>query len=491
MTDTDNGRPRDEQTSNTLLWIVLAAGAVLIAAVVLWPEADDAGASAGAPPPDTAGPLAIGPDAKDASSREPPARTDDAGIDVAFDRKTGTATIRVPARDGEASWADVLRGLARMKGFDDAALAGAIPDKTFRLDKMSTQLMLMATNALLEPSLRVRVVTDAKSDRRVLEITVDRKALLAGKRRLKTMLRAAVTRIGESKTKFGLTLDDGWDKAPAGRNVVIFVHGLQSAPEPFAGFLAEVRDAGLPTGWVRLPNDQPVAESAGLLADELNRLRKQAPQRGVALVATSMGGLICREAIEDPKLAPANVRQLIMVGTPNHGSRLAEFGFALELWQYAQATRAKRSALQATYEAIEDGLGEANDDLTPGSAFLKRLNARKRNGDVSYSLLLGTGGMLSDADLAAVRAGLARAGKANRFVRFLGPRLDKALADMDEVVAGKGDGAVSLARGRLEGVADTVVLPFIHTEMLHKGKTAEQKALRRQVIKRLLSPPKR
>jgi len=482
MTNTDNGRSRTGQASNALLWSVLAAAVVGIGAVVLWPQPTTPAPADAAPP---------APPANEPNTKADEAKTDVEKIDVAFDRETGRATIRVQAPDGQASWADILRGVARMKGFDDTALAGAIPDKTFRLGKMSTRLMLMASNALLKPSLGVRVVADAKSDQQVLEITVDRKALLASKRRFKNTLRSAVTRIGGPKTTFGLTLDDGWDKAPAGRNIVIFVHGLQSSPEPFAGFLAEVRAAGLPTGWMRLPNDQGVARSGKLLADELKRLNTQAPQRGVALVATSMGGLVCREAIENPTHAPANVRQLIMVGTPNHGSRLGEFGFGLEIWQYTQATRAKRDALQAMYEAIEDGLGEANADLTPHSPFLEQLNARKRNAKVSYSLLLGTGGMLTEADLTLLRAGLARAGGRNRFVRFLGPRLDKALADMDEVVGGKGDGAVSLARGRLEGVTDTVVLPFIHTEMLHKGQTAQQKALRRQVIQRLLAPPKR
>ena len=39
--------------------------------------------------------------------------------------------------------------------------------------------------------------------------------------------------------------------------------------------------------------------------------------------------------------------------------------------------------------------------------------------------------------------------------------LDECLADFEEIVEGKGDG-VAIKRGRLEGVADTHVLPFSH-----------------------------
>ena len=145
----------------------------------------------------------------------------------------------------------------------------------------------------------------------------------------------------------------------------------------------------------------------------------------------------------------------------------------------------RRGDVARFYAAIEDGLGEAYDELMPGSEFLTRLNARPRNPKIQYSLLLGSGGLLDDAAVEAMRRALKRAGESNRFVKFLGPRLDAALADLDEVKRGRGDGAVSIARGRLAGVEDVVVLPFNHLTMIISDATAAEKRLRREIIMRL------
>ena len=50
-------------------------------------------------------------------------------------------------------------------------------------------------------------------------------------------------------------------------------------------------------------------------------------------------------------------------------------------------------------------------------------------------------------------------------------RLEALLDDMDELVEGKGDGVVAVARGRLEGVTDTLVLPFGHLSVTGEPAT--------------------
>jgi hypothetical protein len=105
---------------------------------------------------------------------------------------------------------------------------------------------------------------------------------------------------------------------------------------------------------------------------------------------------------------------------------------------------------------------------------------------VKYSILLGTGGLMKPEDLERTRAELQAQGESNRFVRFFEKKLDAMLADMDEVVEGKGDGVVALKRGRLEGVADTVVLNFRHNTILFEiADDPAAKALQQEVLARL------
>lgn len=54
---------------------------------------------------------------------------------------------------------------------------------------------------------------------------------------------------------------------------------------------------------------------------------------------------------------------------------------------------------------------------------------------------------------------------------------------------GLGDGAVSLARGRLEGVADTEILPFHHLQMFDGSADENVAKLREAVLKRLKAAP--
>jgi hypothetical protein len=59
------------------------------------------------------------------------------------------------------------------------------------------------------------------------------------------------------------------------------------------------------------------------------------------------------------------------------------------------------------------------------------------------------------------------------------------LADLDEVAQGKGDGAVAVERGRLEGVKETIVLGFVHYRLMD-GDTDAARQLRAELLKRLV-----
>lgn len=407
-----------------------------------------------------------------------------AGIATASLLEDGTTVIRIPIEDGEASWGDLLAGLAEARGFEPDALQGLLPSKTFEVTGIGGRLAIAGLNLVLSPALRLRLGRD-EGEVAHLEVLLDDKALLASERRFKRIIRRALLRkLDGPERDFGLRMDDGWNEAPSGRPLIVALGGLDASPRVFDDVLEEARRLGFPAATFSYPNDQPIAESARLLARELREVAREEPERQVTLVTHSMGGLVAREAIEDPELDPGNVRQLVQVAPPNRGSALAPLAFGMEVWEHARG-REERELSERLYAAIEDGLSEASDDLEPGSPFLERLNARPRNPKVDYSILLGTGAPLGEGAIESWRRSVRKAGRKNRYARFFGAKLEDHLADLDELVRRKGDGAVAVSRGRLEGVSDIEVLDFHHASLSATPRSEAARRLRGEILERI------
>ena len=407
-------------------------------------------------------------------------------ICVKHDADTFITRISIRATGGRVAWADVARGLARARGYDDMALEGVLPQGSFDVARTQWRLLLIGLNLALKPHVCFEVERpEGESDQPRLVITLDRAALLASRRHFTARLREALLHWrGGGKRQYGLVPDEGWSRAPAKRNLVVFVHGIESQPRQLEGLLTVARDEGHPCAVFSYPNDQPIADSAKLLSRELRRLAEDHPDRGVSLLTHSMGGLVARATIEDGDLDPGNVRQLIMLAPPNHGSALARFAFGLELHEHVAGSIRKKK-IDIFFAAVEDGLSEATGDLMPHSPFLRELNARGHNPAVRYSIFLGTDAPLTEQELKALRRSVAAAGERNRWVQFLGSRVHKWLGDLDEVVDGRGDGVVSLERGRLEGVKDTVVLKFGHVSVLQSPAHGDVRRAHQEILKRL------
>ncbi len=416
-----------------------------------------------------------------ASAAEP----DPGAIRVVHDREAFVTTIHVPARDGEVAWLDILRGVSRARGFDDAALdelgrRGSIP-----VDSPFVRPIIATLNATFSPDIEFSLAAArGQNEPAALQIRLNRKALLASHREISRRLRRSVTASLRPAKRYGIRLDKGWQLAPPDQPLVLLVHGLQSSGDHMANLLVRQRSARMPCGVFDYPNDQPIPESARLLADELQRFRDSHPRRRVALLTHSMGGLVARAVVEDPALDPGNVDRLIMISPPTQGSVLAEFGFGLDLCE-AVLGADRRDHVRWAAAAIEDGLADAQVDLQPGSPFLTTLNARHRNPKIRYTVILGDVATLTAEELVAARRMLARAGATNRWVRFFGSRVDRWLADLDEVVDGRGDGVVALKRGRLAGVEDTVIRHFSHLSFNRAPMTGEAELVLEDVMRRL------
>ena len=102
-----------------------------------------------------------------------------------------------------------------------------------------------------------------------------------------------------------------------------------------------------------------------------------------------MGGLVARGYVEGADYGN-DVDHLFLIGPPNHGSALAK---AQTLLQFIQGLQSVKGQEGDALAQLSEGLGEAADDMVPGSAFLKELNARPRRDGVRYHILTGDAGV--------------------------------------------------------------------------------------------------
>ncbi|HEX6960242.1 MAG TPA: hypothetical protein VF175_00130 [Lacipirellula sp.] len=291
----------------------------------------------------------------------------------------------------------------------------------------------------------------------------------------------------EDAERYGFTFDKGWqqtaDRSPS-RPLVVMVHGFNSTPRRNAAVMRPVRAAGFPCAEFAYPNDWDLRESASLLSKQLKTVAKQHPDVRVALVTHSMGGLVARACVEDPDLDPGNVSQLIMIAPPNHGTLLAHLAVATDLWEH-WLNRDDGGCWTRWRDSVIDGLGEAADDLVPESPFLTELNARPRHPKIEYALFLGTSAAVEAGELQWIRSALMQTSGRCPGFRDCSKEFDALLADMDEIVDGKGDGVVALRRGRLDGVEDVVVLPFNHLNCTGVPKTDPVRQVQAELLSRL------
>jgi pimeloyl-ACP methyl ester carboxylesterase len=287
--------------------------------------------------------------------------------------------------------------------------------------------------------------------------------------------------------RYGLHLDRDWQQVAAkspNLPLVLLIHGFNSTAAHNAPVMAPVHAAGFPSGSFAYPNDWSLAESAILLSRQLKLFAKEHPGKKIALVTHSMGALVARACLEDPTLDPGNVTRLIMVAPPSHGTLIAHTAIGADLWEHWLARR-DGDGWARWRDSVVDGLGEAADDLVPGSPFLTRLNARPRNPRVRYAIFLGTRSPLSTREMDYLRWALQTAVREAEELHRFAKAVEGLVADMDEVVDGKGDGVVAIKRGRLEGVNDVVLLPFDHLSCTGEPEDAAVRNLQKEVLARL------
>jgi pimeloyl-ACP methyl ester carboxylesterase len=205
------------------------------------------------------------------------------------------------------------------------------------------------------------------------------------------------TEIEDAKKRFGLhpfSLQAAQSNQPSAiesKNVIL-IHGLDDPGKVWMN-LAPVVARNNHNVWIMTyPNDQPIRDSAFFFNEQLIQLKNTGVDE-VFIVAHSMGGLVTREVLTNPETRCSttsckrtHIKQLIMVGTPNHGSEMARFR---ELAEFREQASRLFEGQAGWLDWIADGAGEAGLDLMPGSSFLQELNQRPLPVDTEFFIIAG------------------------------------------------------------------------------------------------------
>lgn len=244
-----------------------------------------------------------------------------------------------------------------------------------------------------------------------------------------------------------------------GRPEVILIHGLDEPGGIWDEMAEALAGVGLVAWEFRYPNDQAIAQSADLLAEQWSTLEA----RTVYLVGHSMGGLVIRDFVSrhrhpvagSPSVGGPSVGGVILIGTPNRGSEWARLRAWLEIREWMADLPEGRASL---FAGLRDGTGAAKLDLRPDSRFLRELNARTWPADVPMLIL---GGLLTEPT-AEMMGGLRRLAD-DLGIDDIQPLVEKWWRDAGE---GIGDGAVPVESLSFEGGSEPVILPASHRGLL-------------------------
>jgi len=238
---------------------------------------------------------------------------------------------------------------------------------------------------------------------------------------------------------------------------VVLIHGLDDPEKVWRNLAPTLVKEGFDVWKMQYPNDQPIRDSARLFFERLKIFRKLGAER-IMIVGHSMGGLVSRETLTNPEfdylekarnLEVPKVVELIMVGTPNHGSEFVRFRVLAEFReQWIRADRGEGHWLRG----ILDGVGEAKIDLLPGSQFLTELNARPHPEGVRMSIIAGIATPLDDEKIAGFITSIREKLPENTHSAM--KNLERAL---QSATHGLGDGLVTVSSTRLEGVPHQTV----------------------------------
>lgn len=371
-------------------------------------------------------------------------------------------TVRVPvSRSSEIDITELIVQLAQRAGVEierpsenlrlpATGLAG-----TLTRELLCKTLGARATVTLTPRELSVSLPGDVQEPERRAEL----------ERGLNELARKVRNEAVRRSLRYGMHARSSYRPNDPARPTICLVHGLNSSAEVFVHMVGPLEEAGFGLVIYEFPYNRDLDETSQTFCRDWAEFRRQrGEKRPWTIVAHSLGGLLARTYVEaDPGYA-GDVGRMILIAPPNQGSSLAKAQTMLQLMQGVQAINGRKGQALAH---LSDGLGEAADDMLPGSPYLKTLNSHGRREGVAYHILAGDGGPLNSLARKQIEIQLETLGKSRGLLGGL-TRLaaDDLRSRLDELTEGLGDGCVSVASTKLDGVIDHQVTRANHLELI-------------------------
>ena len=196
---------------------------------------------------------------------------------------------------------------------------------------------------------------------------------------------------------YGMRARPSYRPNDPGRPTVCLVHGLNSSSGGFVHMFDDLEDAGYGLVVFDYPFNQRLEDSCASSATtgwpSGRRPARRVPGRSWPI---RWGRWWRGRTSRREDRADRDVASLIMIAPVNQGAHIARIQPVYQTLSSLFAINSKRTT--HALAQLSDGIGQAAEDMLPGSAFLRRINGRPRAADVPYHILAGNSGLISRGD---------------------------------------------------------------------------------------------